>query len=90
MLFMHTAYDGQSAIDGSYAYVLLRSRLSPYLRMKVCCSDSSHAFFSFLLSALSCCWIDICSLKGVQTQLCSKRYPLRMRCEPGEDEKDEN
>lgn len=90
MLPTHTAYNGQSAIEGSYSYVTLHSRLSPYLRIKVRCSDLSHAFFSFFLSALSHCWLDMCSSKGVKAQLGSKRYPLRMRCEPGEDEKDEN
>lgn len=90
MLPTHTAYNGQSAIGGGYSFVKMHSRLSPYLRIKVRCSDLSHAFLSFLLLALSHCWLDMCSLKGVKAQLDSKRYLLRMRCEPGEDEKDEN
>lgn len=75
--------------EGGSHCVELRSRRYPYLRTKIRCSDLSQMLF-LLFSLLLCLfWLDRYSLRGAQAQLDSKRYPLRMRCESGEDDKEE-
>ena len=89
MLPVCALFDRSPGAEVSYSYIVLRSRLCPYLRIKVCCSDSSQAFFAFFLSVFSIRWLDICSLAGARVYFSNNRHPLRMRCEPGEEDKEE-
>ena len=85
---IYVSSNRRSCTEVGCSCIVLRSGLCPYLWMKVHCSDSIRALLAFLSIVSSIFWLDVCSSMGSRVYLNNKHHPFRMRCEPGEKDKE--